>query len=462
MGDQKTVPLRKALLRLGEAPPGEVAGEPELARAGGLYFSLPMPFWRAARVTLQYTGTPAEFAEDAGVGGGGGGGAGAVAWRLTVAPPPTAGEGAAGYLQGGVRAFDMVEGMKGNVMGQATGVRGKLAFISARVIAGAQNFVEGDVRVWVDGSPTPAIWDSGWEDFFGGSHGYAQAPFVSEPFFAWDRVDPPGWGTHGASTHTRVDFWQQRVLGLEAPAFAHGFRVAVEGLPKKYFGSVRAAVLFYGVPAPPLRRTDRVLPGEELTPALLAQWPRPAGPPPHRYAVSAPLEDVAAYALHSGLPSYGELVPILQNKCFKKGHCTYEGSTGGVPLTRGGALALRGGRVAFTVAVDPAAVRVFLRRLVDVRFPMQRAALLIDGRAVKVLQSTDKEFPHMDTAWKVDTYALPEELTRGRSSLRVALDVEDPAAACGDCAFPSWPGQKAVLQGSWTEAQWDVLCEMEY
>jgi hypothetical protein len=356
----------------------------------------------------------------------------------------------------------MVQGMKANVLAQATGVRGKLVFISARVNAGAQNFVEGDVRVWVDGSPTPTIWDSGWEDFFGSSHGYAKCPHQTEPLFAWDRVDPPGWGVDGANKHTRVDFWQQRLFGLDAPTFAHGFRAAVEGLPNKYHGSVRAMVLFYGVPAPPLKHTDRVLPGEELP---IGAWPLARGPPPHGYAVAAPPDDVTVYALRSALPSYGELVPILQHKCFRKGHCLYEGTTGGVPLTRDGALALRSGRVAFTVAVDPSAVRVYLRRLVDVRFPLQRAALSVDGHAIKVLQSSDKDFAHMDTAWKVDTYALPEEHTRGKSALRLALEVEPAAAACPGCEFPSWPGNKGGAAGTeyelpWVEAQWDVYCEM--
>jgi hypothetical protein len=477
MGDQKTVPVLKSLLYVGEAPPGDVAGEPELRGGGGLYLTLPMPFWRSARVTLEYTGTAEEFAEDVGAGGGG---ACDAAWRLSVAPPPAAGEGAVGYLQGGVRAFDMEHGMKTNVLGQATGVTGKLAFLSARVDAASQQFVEGDVRVWVDGSPTPAVWDSGWEDFFGGSHGYAKRAHASEALFAWDRVDPPGWGIEGANKHTRVDFWQQRLFGLDAPAFSHGFRVDVEGLPHKFGGRVRAAVLFYGVPAPPLRRTDRVLPGEEFAFGDLAALaaggalrpvakrlapgaPRPA-PGRHDYAVSAPPDDVTLYSLTSVVPSYGEVNPITKHKCFAKKHCLYEGTTGGPPLTRGCVLSLRSGWVAFTVAVDPAAVRVLLRRLVDVHFQLQRATLHVDGRPVKVLQSSDKEYVHLDTAWKVDTYVLPEELTRGRSALRIALEVEDARVPgrTDSVTLPSWPGRVEgnPLPIQWTEAQWDVLCEM--
>ena len=138
--------------------------------------------------------------------------------------------GTAGYLQGSVRSFAMAEGMRGNVLASERGVRGSLALLSVYVVAASQNFVEGDLRSWVDGSPSPSVWESGWEDFFNGSHGYDEDPHhCGEAFFSYDRVDPVGWGCYN-NTDTAVHLYQLRLMMGDGVGFEAGFRMAVEGL----------------------------------------------------------------------------------------------------------------------------------------------------------------------------------------------------------------------------------------
>jgi hypothetical protein len=348
----------------------------------------------------------------------------------------------------------MVAGMKDNVLAEVRGVRGALALITAYVHAATQQFVEGDVRVWADGSPTPAVWESGWEDFFNGAHGYGDdLHHCGEAAFAYDRVDPPGWPGHNA--HQRVHFFQARALAADAVTFEHSVRVAVEGLPVKFAGDVRALVLFYGLPAPPLETTDWVRPADEWAPGG-GGGGGTAAAARHGYTLTGVAPGtLAPYTLRSVVPSYGEESPITLLKCFRKVTelCLFEGARGGVVLTRPALALPPGARAAFTVALAPTAERVFLRRLVDARFSVQRAALFIDGVYVRDIASADRDFAHFHASWKVDTVALPPELTRGRSRVRVAIVVR-PIEGAGNRSYADW----SHLGDAWTEAQWEVVC----
>jgi len=470
------VNCRKELYLVGETPSSE------------FYLTLPMPFWHSARILVYYDG---EGGGDDGEGDGSDQGAKEeqrkspveVQFTVTLSPDPHFYvEGTAGYLQGGVRRFSMEEGARGNVMAEETGVRGALALVAAYVVGETQQFVEGDLRLWVDGSPTPSIWESGWEDFFNGSHGYDEdLHHCGEGLFSYDRVDPLWWGWYNNS-HQRIHFWQARLLLGDALTWHSGFRMAVEGLPIKYAGRVEALTLWYGYPtSAPLHTSDWVHPPAEWNPphslvilaggggaeeerdALLGRGrflPPPAHHRQHGYAIVVPtLEFLSTpYTLRSGLPSYGEWEKIALLKCFKKKQCTHEGAGGGVAVTVEGALALwSGATVAFTVRIDPTADFVFLRRLVDIRYSVQRAAVSVDGVACGTWSSSDRDYLHLLTSWKVETHTLPREVTRGKSSIRVVLRVlgeeEKGGKERAERVFPDFTN----LGAGWTEARWEVV-----
>jgi hypothetical protein len=369
----------------------------------------------------------------------------------------------------------MVPGMRGNILAQERGVRGSLTLLSVYVVAASQTFVEGDLRIWTDGSPSPSVWESGWEDFFDGSHGYnMDLHHCGEALFAYDRVDPPGWGCYN-NTHNTVHLYQLRLLMGDAVRFEEGFRVAVEGLPGRLSeGTVRAAALWYALAAPPLLSVDWLRPpelwgtdqashvvvSEVASPShpALAQGPTVL-PDQHRFTVLSAADGVNTYTLTSGLPSYGEWRRIEELACFKKRECRHEGAEGGVVVTSNGALAVKARSwVAFSLRVLPTCQRVLLRRLVDLRYAPQRAALYIDGVRAGTLSSSDRDTPHLLTSWKVDTVALPSVLTAGKSALRIALHVlgEDSAAerTYADTTAVDWEARG----GHWSEVRWEAVC----
>ena len=433
MGDQRISACRKELLLIGERP------------GGGFYLTAPMPFWASARIELVWGASQAEL--DAALAGA----APQVKARVSLGGPVYS-RGEAGYLQGHARNFSMVEGMRGNMLGAVRGQRGMLVYIAADVVAKTQNFVEGDVRVWTDGNPTPSIWESGWEDFFDGSHGYRNdLHHCGEGAFAYDRVDAPGWG-YSNETHVRVHFFQARLLLNDALAFDERMRIAVEGLPIKFGAQIRSAVLWYGVAAPPLRSTDMLRPADD--------WDLPGGGA-HAYAVTGvAVSDLLVDMQRSVLSSYGEETLIKHTACYRSKRCVHEGIVGGVVLTRGVLRVPPLAIVSFTLAIDPRAERVFLRRLIDLRHGLHRAALFVNGVFVRMLQSSDRPFAQMHASWAVDIVHLPPDVTRGRKRIRVELRIESLLA---EATNTSRAFQLFVLvdtEGSWPEAQWEAVCVM--
>ena len=361
------------------------------------------------------------------------------------------------YLQGGVVEFDMEEGMSGNVLGEGLGVRGSLMLLSMYVRAENNNFVEGDIRVWTDGSPTPVLWDSGFEDFFQGSHAYERVHHsCGEPFYSWDRAEPVNWNGGCPPDHPPCDmhFFQIRALLHDAMPFRQGFRVAIEGNPRTYHAQVRAAALWYGAPAPPLLVSDWVAPGEEH---------EAGGAGPHAYTLTAPRGDTQEYALAAVIPSLGEAVREESVEGVERGWPAGGAypSLGGRTLTVARTLRLgAGATVSFTAAIHPRALAVHLRRLVDTRVGVQLARGWANGVALGPWVSSDRHYGHLgDSSWKVEGVVLPAAATRGASAVNITLRVEhdELEGASGGRVYPPFhhgPG--------WTEARWQVLCEMPW
>jgi len=358
------------------------------------------------------------------------------------------------YLQGGVVEFDMEEGMSGNVLGEGLGVRGSLMLLSMYVRAENKNFVEGDIRVWTDGSPTPVQWDSGFEDFFEGSHGYERVLHsCGEPFHTWDRAEPINWDESCWPNPCPIHFFQIRAMLADAIPFRDSWRIAIEGLggsAKAYRAKVRAAHLVYASPAPPLTLSDWLEPGREEGSVTSPHAYTILAAPPGQMGAHAPQE----YAHAASIPSFGETRPT---------EGLLEGVLGGEDLTIPRLFRVSPGSViSFTVALAPGARAVFLRRLVDLRVSVQTAHLWGNGVSLGQWVSSDRHFPHLgDSQWKVETIPVPLEAFQGgkdgssasASRLNVTIQVTHDSTDSGRRVYPPFshgPG--------WTEALWEVLC----
>ena len=366
----------------------------------------------------------------------------------------------------------MTEGMPGNVLAEVHGQAGSLMLLSMYVRAAAKNFVEGDIRVWTDGSPTPVLWDSGFEDFFQGSHAYERVHHsCGEPFYTWDRAEPVNWNGGCPPDHPPCDmhFFQTRALLADAVPFRDAMRVAIEGNPRTYHAAVRAAALWYGAPAPPMRTTDWVQPGEEYSSSSSSSgsgggsaFAAAAGAREHGYRVLSPLGDLQEYSLAAVIPSLGE---AIRDEAVEGVDIGWPAG-GAYPSLGGKVLSIprtlrvsEGSTVSFSVAIDPRARAVHLRRLVDTRVGVQLARLWANGLPLGPWVSSDRHYGHLaDSSWKVETLVLPRAATEGRARVNVTVQVvhdELEGRGGGRRVYPPFhhgPG--------WTEARWQVLCEM--
>jgi hypothetical protein len=291
------------------------------------------------------------------------------------------------------------------------------------------NLVEGDIRAWADSAATPALWSTGFEDLFGGSHFYKHAPHRSEALFAWDR---------SAVSENVVHCFQMRTFMLDKLHFRQSLRVAIEQTvfsPWPMHG--RAAALFYGLPAGG-GASDAASFADELLVGNVSS--RSA----HEYELTAAEGTVATYDLSSVLPSEGE---------FDSQRISLQGIyaiRSAAPMGNGGV----GSAVSFTLRVPADAQLVELRRLVDVRYSVQRADIFVDGLFALEWLSTDRHYEHLDTHWREEVRVLPPHLTNGKSLLRVRVEVRvDEQDLLGSRSYVP-----TSLGGAWTEARWRAAC----
>ena len=292
---------------------------------------------------------------------------------------------------------------------------GSLAFLSVYLRCSKQFCVEGDIRTWVDENPSASLWTSGFEDFFGGAHAYSFVRHHHESFVAWDRYGP-------SPSSDNVHLFQTRTFGFEAPRFQHKIKMALEVIDLNDVYSV-ATALFYGVPAqaPTVTAT--------LRPAAFFQ-----GNETYRFETSGLME---RYNLTSVAPSMGE-------------------SQNGGKLFSETVLALSSGRISFSVNVLPLSRSVILRRLVDVRRSVSRASVAVDGISAGTWISSDRSYDTINAFWQFEDFSLPVSLTRGKSIIRIELNVSSESAGINDRTYLSFQ-----LPPMWVEARWEILCYLD-
>ena len=337
----------------------------------------------------------------------------------------THGDVAAGYLQGRVSNFLPSPSLNGRtrndqILVDIADTRGSLVALSLYVQMDSLFLVEGDIRVWPDERATPAIWSTGLEDFFSGSHAYRYKPHSSAALAAWDR----SVGVDGR----KVSLFQIRAFMLDSPRFSSTLRVSLEA-SAAYALVGRSCALYYGLPTGFPLVTDELFPGDEADRVA------------HGYTVSrqdgsAVTTSIQSYSLDSILPS--------------------EGEGDGQRINIAGVAAIPPGVIVeFSVKVIPTAHFVELRRLVDVRYGVQRANISIGSTPAIEWLSTDRHWVHLDTHWREEVRVLPPHVTRGIENLHIKVFVFADDGGGVEIARTFAPGSRGP---AWTEARWQIVC----
>ncbi|MFI6823537.1 DUF2961 domain-containing protein [Micromonospora sp. NPDC050187] len=335
------------------------------AAPGGWYSAWwPMPFRSTATVSVAnttgapVTGVQAEVTTAPGAG-----------WTGALAP-----DGTAGYFTTQSRRAETVGGSDWIVADQAG--RGRFVGVSqtarGHIIGGnTRNYLEGDERVHVDGSPTPQIYGTGTEDFY-------------ESGWYFNRGEYSGVFT-GNTAHLfrsggcvdECDAVYRLMIG-DAVSYATALRFGIEHGPANDMPADYASTAFlYTQPTVALRRTDTLVTGDA------------ASRTGHGYVGSG-----TQYALTT----------------------PYEGDDDNVPVA--GQVRAGGGAVSFRLAVDPANQGVRLRRHSDQANAYQQVAVSVDGTRAGVWR---QPLGNGRQRWLADEFVLPAALTAGRSTVTVTL-----------------------------------------
>ncbi|MGI8695523.1 MAG: DUF2961 domain-containing protein, partial [Mycobacteriales bacterium] len=257
---------------------------------------------------------------------------------------------------------------------RATG-RGKFVGVSHTMRGpSSRGYLEGDERVYVDGSSTPQIHGTGTEDFYEGGWYFNRDTFSDpmngesghEPGTGGCRADEDCTSTYREMLADAVPFGSSIDFGIE-----HG---GVDDVTADY----ASTAFWYGMAGNGQRFTDAV-------------------------DVGAPASERAHH-----LTGGGDVSTLTD---------TYEGNNAAPqPVTDD----LRSGAVAssFQLAVDPKNGGVILHRQSDQRNAYQSADVTINGKAAGTwLQPLGNGYHR----WLDDSFALPASLTAGQRSIDVRI-----------------------------------------
>ncbi|MGK5741180.1 DUF2961 domain-containing protein [Micromonospora sp. URMC 103] len=336
------------------------------AAPGGWYSAWwPMPFRSSATLALVNT-------TGAAVGG--------VQAEVTSAPgtqwtSALAADGVAGYFTTQSRRADAVGGSDWTVADQ-TG-RGRFVGVShtmrGHIGAGnTRNYLEGDERVHVDGSPTPQIHGTGTEDF------YESGWYFNRGEFSGAFTGNTAHLLRNGGCADECDAAYRLMIGDAVP-YASALRFGIEHGPANDMPATYASTAFlYTQPTVALRRTDTVVVGDAAS--------RTA----HAYADGA----ASQYALTA----------------------PFEGDDDNRPLTD--QVRATTAAITFRVAVDPGNQGVRLRRQGDQANSHQQVAVTVDGVPAGVWLQPLGNARQRRLA---DEFVLPASLTGGRSAITVTL-----------------------------------------
>jgi hypothetical protein len=258
-------------------------------------------------------------------------------------------------------------GGRGKFVGVSSTMRGRIPDGNTRA------YLEGDERVYADGSRTPELHGTGTEDFYESgwyfNRGTFTAPFNGEP----------GHELNGGGCDHECD-GAYRLMLADAVPYAHALRFGIEHGPQDDADAEYSSTAFlYTQTTVADHRTDTVRTGDAASRSA------------HAYTESG---TASQYALDS----------------------SYEGDDDGVPVTA--QVRSTTGQVSFKVATDPANQGVLLRRTSDQQTAYQKAEVLVDGTAAGTWVQPQGNGTHR---LRDDVFPLPATATAGRSSVTVTL-----------------------------------------
>lgn len=190
-------------------------------RPGQLYLYFPIAFSRSAAIRLRSTADPAESAE---VG----------FWIRRDARDPVPGSGLFGAELQAVEAT--TPGVDQPLLrldgaGKWVGLLTRLGAVASR----DRSYLEGDLRVYLDGAPDPAQHGTGVEDFFGGGFYFDHGPFQRALHGVTAQGDDGGEATTAA----------YRLLLTTAVPFETSIRAELESGPQGEMPMRRRSVALY-------------------------------------------------------------------------------------------------------------------------------------------------------------------------------------------------------------------------
>jgi hypothetical protein len=245
-----------------------------------------------------------------------------------------------------------------------------------------RSYLEGDERVYVDGSPTPALHGTGTEDFYESAWYFSDSTTFNMPFSGLAAYELDGDGCLFDCSGTF------RIFVTDAIPFGSSLRFSIEHGPfdNNAPADYSSTAYWYGQRTYALRQTDVV----DVT-------------------------DDASRAAHDYTTSVELQTPLSS---------TYEGDDDTILVDRG--ISIAGSPVTFRVTVDGDNAGVRLLRLTDQAQPYQAADVLIDGQpAGRWIQALGNE----TSRWLEDAFEIPAALAAGKRSLEVELVPVDGAAS---------------------------------
>jgi len=242
-----------------------------------------------------------------------------------------------------------------------------------------RNYLEGDERVYADGSRSPALYGTGSEDFYEGGWYFNRQAF-SNPMNGLSAMPA---GHNGCEYQCDSPY---RLMIADAVPFGSGLTFGIEHGPvANEPAEYSSTAYWYGTEEPATRVTDTIDVGDARSEKA------------HGYAGS------------------GEATGLTAR---------FEGDHDDALVTEDVASATD--PVTFTVAVDPRNAGVTLRRLADQAKAGQSVAVTVDGEAAG---TWTRPAHNSAQRWLDDTFMLPPGLTRGERRLTIGLTPADGAPA---------------------------------
>lgn len=238
----------------------------------------------------------------------------------------------------------------------------------------ARAWMEGDERIFLDGSNSPAVHGTGTEEFFG--WGWYDTPM--DRLFDLPQHGYPLRRTEGPIETTAM----YRLLFPDAIRFEQAIRFSFEHGPENNWNADYAmAVFYYAQDAPGLIQTDAFDPANGAERA-----------------------------------AHGHVSPLAVPVSLTS---VYEGRSNPTALSDDGLELTSAGEFEFTVSVDSANAGVVLRRRTDqFEYLGQTADVYVDGAFVGTWRTAKNNFTQR---WLDDEFALPERVTSSRSALTVRI-----------------------------------------